>query len=106
MYLIKFLVILNINLCFSDETSTQESQLLNNPTPIVFWNGMGGNCHYISKYLDPYFVEYYPNGIHIHCLRIGNSPTEESENSLTMDINKQIDMACHLIGNDTLLKNG
>ena len=104
MYLIKLLVILNINLCFSDET-TQESQLLN-PTPIVFWNGMGGNCHYISIYLDPYFVEYYPNGIHIHCLRIGNSPTEESENSLTMDINKQIDMACHLIGNDTLLKNG
>ena len=100
MSLIKFLVILNINLCFSDET-TQESPLVN-PTPIVFWNGMGGNCQYISSYLDSYFGD----GIHIHCLRIGDSPTEETINSFKMVINKQIEMACHLIGNDTLLKNG
>lgn len=100
MFLIKFLVILNIDLCFSKEIS-QESPI-QNLTPIVVWTGMGDNCQTTSSYLAPYFEDE----IHIHCLRIGDSPTEETINSFIMDVNKQIDMACHLIGNDALLKNG
>ena len=44
--------------------------------------------------------------VYIHSLRIGNSQTEDAFNGFFMDATDQINMACDMIRNDPMLKNG
>lgn len=77
------------------------------PTPIVLWHGMGDTCcaPYSIGYIQK-FIEQHVNGVYVNSLRIGNNFEEEFANSYFKDTNKQIQMACDIVRNDTKLKNG
>ncbi|XP_046397082.1 palmitoyl-protein thioesterase 1 [Ischnura elegans] len=78
-----------------------------NPVPIVLWHGMGDNCcNSGSMGAIKQFLEESIPGVYVKSIMIGQNPVEDSENSLFLNANKQIEMACKIISEDTQLANG
>ncbi|XP_049874313.1 palmitoyl-protein thioesterase 1 [Pectinophora gossypiella] len=77
------------------------------PTPVVLWHGMGDTCCFSFSLgsFKEWLEEQIP-GIYILSIRIGNNAVEDFENGYFMNPNKQIDMACEMLKNDTKLQNG
>jgi len=77
------------------------------PTPIVLWHGMGDCCcNPLSMgSVEKLFKERIP-GVYTHSLMIGEGVVQDTENGFFMDINKQIDLACNIIRNDSRLADG
>merc|ERR1712012_113095 len=76
-------------------------------TPIVLWHGMGDSCcnpfsmGSVVKYLE----ESIP-GVYVNSLMVGDNVVQDTENGFFLSINKQIDMVCSMVQNDTRLKDG
>jgi len=52
------------------------------------------------------FIESRVPGIHVNSLMIGDGIVQDMENGFFLNINKQIDLACHRVNEDPLLKDG
>ena len=75
--------------------------------PLVIWHGMGDSCCNplsIGKIMKG--IENMAPGIYIHSLEIGNNMIEDVTNGFFMEVNKQVEMACSIIGNDSKLSGG
>jgi palmitoyl-protein thioesterase len=76
--------------------------------PIVLWHGMGDSCcnplslGSIMKLIEQQFTP----APYIHSIRIGSNEAEDTSNGFFMNINKQIDYACHLLNADKNLSQG
>ncbi|KAG7295942.1 hypothetical protein JYU34_021031 [Plutella xylostella] len=90
-----FLFILVINAIHAD------------PTPIVLWHGMGDTCCW-SFSLGGFkqFLEDEIPGVYVLSLEIGNNTIEDMENGYFMNPNKQVELACDIIANDSKLQGG
>ena len=75
--------------------------------PLVIWHGMGDTCCNpisIGKIMKG--IEIMAPGIYIHSLKIGDSTFADAMNGFFLEVNKQIEMACNIIGNDSNLSGG
>lgn len=73
---------------------------------VVFWHGMGD----FGK--DPGLMEMkkaieqvYP-GVYVKSIQLGSNLLEDIENSLLMNVNKQIDLVCRELSGDARLRDG
>eukprot|EP00800_Vazella_pourtalesii_P002744 TRINITY_DN12688_c0_g1_i1.p1 TRINITY_DN12688_c0_g1~~TRINITY_DN12688_c0_g1_i1.p1 ORF type:complete len:296 (+),score=-2.17 TRINITY_DN12688_c0_g1_i1:81-968(+) len=81
--------------------------VLNGYVPLVIWHGMGDSCCNplsIGRLID--LITDVSPGIYVHSLRFGNNIIEDTTNGFFMEVNKQINLACEMIRNDTNLSNG
>jgi len=77
------------------------------PLPVVLWHGMGDSCcNPLSLGTIKEIIESYVPGIYVYSLQIGSSFEEDVENGFLLNINKQVDMACDLIKNNSQLAGG
>ncbi|KAI6647000.1 hypothetical protein LOD99_8999 [Oopsacas minuta] len=75
--------------------------------PLVIWHGMGDSCcNPLSIGRIIVDIKHMAPGIYVHSLQIGNDIVEDTENGFFMEVNKQIEIACNIIRNDTQLRNG
>ncbi|XP_067867381.1 palmitoyl-protein thioesterase 1-like [Heterodontus francisci] len=76
------------------------------PTPVVIWHGMGDSCckSFTLKFIK--LVEETVPGSYVLSLEIGNSVSEEIENSYFMNVNDQVELACNILSKDKKLQNG
>ena len=75
--------------------------------PLVIWHGMGDSCcnpFSIGRIMKG--IETMAPGIYIHSLKIGDNMIEDVMNGFFLEVNKQIEMACNIIGNDSKLSSG
>ena len=77
-------------------------------TPIVLWHGMGDNCcnPWSMGAVQTMLEEMVGNGVYVRSLMIGDNAVSDTEHGFFMDVNKQVQMVCDKIGNDTKLQNG
>jgi len=77
------------------------------PTPIVLWHGMGDSCcNPFSMGSVKKLLESQIPGVYVLSLMIGSNVIEDTENGFVMNINKQIELACDTIRNDSRLSGG
>jgi len=77
------------------------------PTPIVLWHGMGDSCcNPFSMGSVKKLLESQIPGVYVLSLMIGGNAIEDTENGFVMNINKQIELACDTIRNDSRLSGG
>ncbi|XP_005993967.1 palmitoyl-protein thioesterase 1 [Latimeria chalumnae] len=76
-------------------------------TPLVIWHGMGDSCcNPLSMGAIKKMVEQKIPGIYVLSLEIGNSITEDMENSFFMNVNDQVKLVCDQLAKDPKLQNG
>eukprot|EP00771_Trimastix_marina_P003409 gnl/Trimastix_PCT/4665.p1 GENE.gnl/Trimastix_PCT/4665~~gnl/Trimastix_PCT/4665.p1 ORF type:complete len:331 (+),score=15.05 gnl/Trimastix_PCT/4665:95-994(+) len=77
------------------------------PLPVVLWHGMGDSCcsPYSMGMIQSLIQKHLP-GVYVRSLMIGADPESDSWNSFFMNVNDQIEHACHQIANDSRLKDG
>ncbi|XP_030073820.1 palmitoyl-protein thioesterase 1 isoform X1 [Microcaecilia unicolor] len=77
------------------------------PPPLVIWHGMGDTCcNPFSMGAIKKMVERKIPGIYVLSLEIGNSLTEDMENSFFLNSNRQVEQVCEQISKDVNLQNG
>lgn len=79
----------------------------NDPTPIVMWHGMGDTCCFsfsLGGIKDKLNVSL--PGVYVNSLEIGDNIIQDMENGYLLHPDKQIELACSIIQNDTQLSNG
>ena len=75
--------------------------------PIVIWHGMGDSCcNPLSMgRIKKMFEEELP-GVYVRSLMIGNTVSQDVENSFLMNVNEQISEVCQKISQDPKLQGG
>ncbi|XP_071451635.1 palmitoyl-protein thioesterase 1 [Hetaerina americana] len=77
------------------------------PIPIVLWHGMGDNCcNSGSLGAIKEMLEDSIPGVYVKSLMIGTNPAEDTENSLFLNANTQLEVACDIISKDSKLAGG
>jgi len=77
------------------------------PTPVVLWHGMGDSCcNPLSMGSIKKTIEQQIPGVYVLSLEIGNTIMQDTLNGFFMNVNKQVDMVCAQLANDTNMKNG
>eukprot|EP01098_Paradermamoeba_levis_P003379 TRINITY_DN1549_c0_g1_i1.p1 TRINITY_DN1549_c0_g1~~TRINITY_DN1549_c0_g1_i1.p1 ORF type:complete len:296 (+),score=82.90 TRINITY_DN1549_c0_g1_i1:66-953(+) len=75
--------------------------------PVVMWHGMGDTCcNPLSLGRLQKVIEAQIPGVYVHSIKIGKNEGEDAENGFLMNINKQVDIACAQLANDTKLAGG
>ncbi|XP_053313153.1 palmitoyl-protein thioesterase 1 [Spea bombifrons] len=77
------------------------------PVPLVIWHGMGDSCcNPFSMGAIKKMVEEQIPGIYVLSLKIGNSITEDMENSFFLNANEQVARVCEQLAKDPRLQQG
>lgn len=77
------------------------------PTPVVLWHGMGDSCcNPLSMGSIKKTIEQQIPGVYVLSLEIGNSILQDTLNGFFMNVNKQVDMVCAELANDTRFSGG
>jgi len=77
------------------------------PTPVVLWHGMGDSCcNPLSMGSIKKTIEQQIPGVYVLSLEIGNTIMQDTLNGFFMNVNKQVDMVCAQLANDTHFQNG
>lgn len=90
-----------------DDTSTNNSKLVTNSTPIVLWHGMGDTCcspislGKIIKLLNQQLPTSY-----VTSLQLGSTTQKDFTSGYFGSVNEQVQNACNLISNNPKLTNG
>ena len=92
------------NLVDIDYGSTQEVQA-SEPTPIVFYHGMGDTAHGSIYGVQKHLEAKIP-GVYVMSVRMGNNTEEDFLSSYFMNINDQVMDACRQLTADKRLSNG
>ncbi|KAG8230141.1 hypothetical protein J437_LFUL010633 [Ladona fulva] len=96
-YVLTFLAVYSFGLSTGNE----------GPIPIVLWHGMGDNCcNSGSMGAIKGMLEDNIAGVYVKSIMIGNNPIEDTENSLFLNANTQVEMACDMISKDPKLSQG
>jgi palmitoyl-protein thioesterase len=77
------------------------------PTPVVLWHGMGDSCcNPLSMGGIKKTIQEQIPGVYVLSLEIGSSVMQDTLNGFFMNVNKQVDMVCAQLANDTNMQNG
>lgn len=76
--------------------------------PIVLWHGMGDNCcnDFSMGAFKKTLETKLGNKVYVKSLMIGDSAMADTNNGFFMNVNSQVNLACKLIQEDPLLKEG
>lgn len=81
--------------------------ILADPTPVVLWHGMGDSCcNPLSMGSIKRLIEENIPDVYVHSVEIGGNVIADTENGFFMNVNKQVQMVCDLLKNDTKFANG
>jgi palmitoyl-protein thioesterase len=77
------------------------------PTPVVLWHGMGDSCcNPLSMGSIKKTIQEQIPGVYVLSIEIGSSVMQDTLNGFFMNVNKQVDMVCAQLANDTNMQNG
>ncbi|CAH2222182.1 palmitoyl- thioesterase 1 [Pelobates cultripes] len=77
------------------------------PVPLVIWHGMGDSCcNPFSMGAIKKMVERQIPGVYVLSLEIGNSITQDMENSFFLNVNEQVARVCEQLAKDPKLQQG
>jgi len=77
------------------------------PTPVVLWHGMGDSCcNPLSMGSIKKLIEQNIPNVYVLSIEIGTTVVQDTLNGFFMNVNKQIDMVCSQLANDTNMQNG
>jgi len=77
------------------------------PTPVVLWHGMGDSCcNPLSMGSIKKLIQQNIPNVYVLSIEIGDSVIHDTLNGFFMNVNKQVDMVCSQLSNDTNMQNG
>jgi len=105
--MIQFLIFVFVAISLATSAPSNPGNGQDGLVPVVMWHGMGDSCCLpFSMGRIKRLIEKETGGAYVNSLKIGHTIIDDTTDGFLMPVNKQVEIACGIIANDTNLKDG